>query len=295
MREALPTQPFSRRWTPASIAVTLTLLLALAAVLWWWLDRPQAMPALSPEAVVQPPVLGAAPEPAAGAELSPPAAPASAASMPEPAASTAALPPLPTDEASLQQALAALVGRELVLKFIQTDRFAQRVVATVDNLPRQHAAPRLWPLNPSAGRFTVEPGKDGRQQISSINNDRYATLLQLLGRLPAAEAAAFYRRLQPQLQSAYEELGYPGQSFQARLLEVLDHLLATPELSGPLAVSLTEVKGPIASERPWVRYEFVDPTLESRSAGQRILLRIGQAHRRQALNWLQAFRTEIAR
>ena len=49
-----------------------------------------------------------------------------------------------------------------------------------------------------------------------------------------------------------------------------------------------EVKGTVASLRPWVRYELADPTLESMSAGRKILLRVGPENQRR----LQAKRVE---
>ena len=64
------------------------------------------------------------------------------------------------------------------------------------------------------------------------------------------------------------------------VVDVIDHLLATPEPQGPLAVQLIEVKGEIPSTRPWVRYEFSDPAHQARSAGQKILLRIGVDNQR---------------
>jgi hypothetical protein len=45
-------------------------------------------------------------------------------------------------------------------------------------------------------------------------------------------------------------------------------------------VSLVDVKGPIASEHPWLRYEFTDPNLQALSAGQKILIRTGPANHR---------------
>jgi hypothetical protein len=74
-------------------------------------------------------------------------------------------------------------------------------------------------------------------------------------------------RAYPLFQRAYEELGYPGKYFNDRLMEALDDLLAAPELDGPLAL-----------EQPKVLYQFADPDLESRSAGQKILLRMGKAN-----------------
>jgi hypothetical protein len=65
-------------------------------------------------------------------------------------------------------------------------------------------------------------------------------------------------------QQAYENLGHPPEYFNDRLIEVIDHLLATPELPDPI---------PLA--RPNVQFEFADPNLEARSAGQKVLLRMG--------------------
>ena len=41
--------------------------------------------------------------------------------------------------------------------------------------------------------------------------------------------AVVYERLYPLFQQAYEDLGYPGKYFNDRLVEVIDHLLQTPE------------------------------------------------------------------
>ena len=68
----------------------------------------------------------------------------------------------------------------------------------------------------------------------------------------------------PLFQQSYRELGYPDGYFNDRLVVVIDHLLATPDLPQPPA--LTQSK---------VMYEYADPALESRSAGQKLLLRSG--------------------
>ena len=72
-------------------------------------------------------------------------------------------------------------------------------------------------------------------------------------------------------------------------------LLATPEPAGPLAVRLTEVKGPIESDRPWVRYEFADPALEALPAGSKMLLRMGSDHARVLKTKLTELRRAIAK
>ena len=92
--------------------------------------------------------------------------------------------------------------------------------------------------------------------------------------------AAAYAQLYPQFQTAYEALGYPGRSFNDRVLVVLDLLIATPDVQGPVKVRRPVINGPVQPSRPWVLYEFEDPALQSLSAGQKILLRTGPVNQR---------------
>jgi hypothetical protein len=82
--------------------------------------------------------------------------------------------------------------------------------------------------------------------------------------MDAQKVVAWYVHYYPLFQEAYRELGYPDGYFNDRLVAVIDHLLATPDLPQPPA--LTQAK---------VLYEYADPALESRSAGQKLLLRSG--------------------
>jgi len=94
--------------------------------------------------------------------------------------------------------------------------------------------------------------------------------------------AVVYQRLYPLFQQAYEDLGYPGKYFNDRLVEVIDHLLQTPE-----------VPAPIALVQPKVFWEYADPTLENRSAGQKLLIRMGPQNARIVKGKLREFRAEI--
>lgn len=186
-------------------------------------------------------------------------------------------PPLAAGEISA--ALVELLGSKTVLSLLQTEDFPRRLTATVDNLGRSHAPPLLWPVNPTEGRFTTED-RAGMTFVSADNSLRYTAFVLLVETVSIERSVQLYRRMYPLLQRAYVDLGFPGRSFHARLIEVIDLLLTTPASPEPLKVRLTEVKGPIASTRPWVRYEFDDPSLENLSAGQKILIRTGPVNER---------------
>lgn len=141
-------------------------------------------------------------------------------------------------------------------------------------------------------RFQVEE-RGGDQVISAENSLRYTPLVLLAESVNTAQAMDLYISMYPLLQRAYEQLGYPKRYFNDRLIEVINQLLATPSAAEPTKVQLTEVKGSVPSVRPWVRYEFADPALESLTAGQKILLRVGPVNQRRLKAKLTAIRQEL--
>lgn len=225
-------------------------------------------------------------------------APVEAAGEPMPAASAEPQVKHPIEAASAASApfsndvpvsLVELFGRDAVLGYLQTDDFARRFVATVDNLARDQAPSRLWPVNPMAGRFSAGGGT-----IAAANAKRYDAFVRWAGGIDSARAAAWYVTQYPKLQQAYAELGFPKRNFNDRLVEVIDLLLATPEPATAPEVRLTEVKGPVKPVRPWVRYEYADGSYEALSSGQKILLRVGPAHAAALKAKLREFRGLVA-
>jgi hypothetical protein len=187
-----------------------------------------------------------------------------------------------------------LLGAKAVATFLQIDEFPRRLVTTIDNLGRSHAPAMLWPVHPTPDRFTVDQF-DGAPVIGIDNGNRYTPLVLLVEEVDPIRVVGLYIRMYPLLQLAYEELGFPGRYFNDRLIDVIDVLLATPEVEYPVKLQLTEVKGPIKPLRPWVRYEFADPDLESLSAGQKILVRVGPVNQRRLKGKLAEFRQELVK
>ncbi len=179
----------------------------------------------------------------------------------------------------LQAALSDLLGLKTVQSMFRLDGFPRRLVATIDNLGRSHAPEAIWPVNPVSGRFTVEE-RDGATFIGTDNGLRYTPYVLLLETVDLRQVVALYARIYPELQRAYEEIGYPKDYFNDRLVQVIDQLLATPEVDVPLQVRLPTIEGPLRPARPWVLYEFVDPELRSLTSGQKMLLRAGSVNER---------------
>ncbi|MGJ7506999.1 DUF3014 domain-containing protein [Variovorax sp. GT1P44] len=269
--------------------LVIVVVVILAAAFAWWRWSLQKETASEPPVATMPQPQGApADAPPPQPVVTGPQNPLDALAEPD-----ATLPPLNDADARVNAALNELLGKKGVGSFLQTDGFVRRVVATVDNLPRAQATTRVWPTNPTPNRFTVQ-GNGEAKTISPDNGNRYTPFVLFAESVDPGRAAALYAKLYPLFQQAYEELGYPGRYFNDRLVAVIDHLLQTPVPTGPVQVKLTEVKGEMQSERPWVRYEFVDPELESLSAGQKILIRMGPVNERRMKAKLAEFRRQIA-
>ncbi len=273
--------------------LVLALLLGIAVVIWYFMRQQQSVP------VVPAPVAASAPaavaQPAsAPAVVAAPAQPAIQHPIEPAAGKLSALPALDASDPVVKKALADWLGEKAVSSLLRSDDFVRRVVVTVDNLGRDHAAPRLWPLNPATGRFVVGR-QGGTETVAPENAARYQAVVSLATSMDPARAAALYREHYPLFQSAYRELGYPGRYFNDRLVEVIDSMLATPEPAQPLAVKQVQIKGELAAMQTLPFYDFADPALESRPAGQKMLLRVGNEHGRKLKAQLRAFRAAITK
>src|SRR4029453_11559109 len=123
---------------------------------------------------------------------------------------------------------------------------------------------------------------DGRTLIGRGNTARYAPYLRTLQALDTPPLVAFYVRNYPAFQRAYRDLGYPNGYFNDRLVDVIDHLLATPEVADPATLL-----------QPRVLYEYANPDLEGRSAGQKALLRMGPENARHVKAKLKEIRAAL--
>lgn len=174
------------------------------------------------------------------------------------------LPALADSDPTTQEALGGVFGRALD-PFLVPKNIVRHTVVTIDNLPRKKTAVQMWPVKPIGGELTTSSNGDGDVvTLTAENSARYEPLIKIVQGTDTAQLVAMYKQFYPLFQQAYVDLGYPEGYFNDRLVEVIDHLLATPDPSGPVLL-----------KRPSVNYEFVDPTLENRSAGQKMMIRIG--------------------
>jgi hypothetical protein len=225
----------------------------------------------------KPPPVATAPAPTAKPAPEEPAIkyPVAAAPAPEP------LPTLDQSDGPLLGALSTLAGEAPVDRLVVPEGLVRKVVVTIDNLPNTEVAERLRPLRPAPGKFAVT-GTEDAPTLDPANYNRYKPVVDVIRSLDDEQLVALYVRYYPLFQEAYENLGHPPEYFNDRLIEVIDHLLATPE-----------VRDPIALTQPNVLYEFADPKLEALSAGQKVLIRMGPTNATVVREKLRVLRAKL--
>lgn len=254
--------------TERLIFIGLALLVAVGGYLWWKRQETPPPPAAKVEA---PPAPAPAPtEP----EIEHPIAQAE---PPEP------LPALADSDAAIRKSLAGAVGEKVLGEFLIASGIIRKIVATVDNLPRPKLSQKIFPVKSPSGNFIVT-GAGDEAVIGPDNAARYAPYVKAAEAIDTKKLVEVYVRFYPLFQQAYRELGYPKGYFNDRLVQVIDHLLLTPEIKGSIRVA-----------QPKVLYEFADPELESRSAGQKLLMRIGVDNAQRIKAKLREIRREVAR
>ncbi|MDQ6923194.1 MAG: DUF3014 domain-containing protein, partial [Pseudomonadota bacterium] len=111
---------------------------------------------------------------------------------------------------------------------------------------------------------------------------RYTPYVQIATAIDAKNLVSAYVHFYPLIQEDYRDLGYPKGYFNDRLIEAIDDLLATPELTDPPQLV-----------QPKVLYQYSDPDLEARSAGQRMMIRMGAENATKIKAKLQEIRREL--
>lgn len=203
----------------------------------------------------------------------PPPVPATAASQ-DPAPSEAAdepeieLPALYTSDSLVRQWVAALSSHPRLLGWLASEELVRRFVVTVDNIS-QGVSPRthLPMMTPAKGFQAARRGETVIADPQSFQ--RYRTVTDVFASLDVQGAADLYRRLEPLINEAYRDLGYPDRDFDETLSEAIDVLLRTPVPEGDI-----ELVPKLSS------YSYADPELEALSGAQKQFLRLGPENMR---------------
>ncbi len=236
---------------------------------------PPAQPVVIEQAIPMP-----EPEPEPEPELPMLPEPETPVVEPEPVAEAEPLPPLNESDAMVLESLSGALGEATVMQFLVSEDLVSRFVASVDALTSRQVPGQVMAVQSLGGEFEASADMQPEGLIlnaegdpipqfimSPANFQRYSGQVEMFEAVNTEELFALYQRFSPLFEQAWAELGYPEGGFDERLVEVIDSLLATPE-----------VQTPIRLIKPEAFYLFSDPELEALPAGQKVLLRMGSAN-----------------
>lgn len=193
-------------------------------------------------------------------------------------------PPLPLlDESDelINQELAVITGPGIPAQYLVKDQVISRLVATIDALTSRQVPAPINPIKGPEGKFIVSTEGEA-MRISVDNSTRYEAYASLLQQVDSTTLSGVYKHYYPLFQQAWENNAGEG-LFNERLLEVIDHLLATPDIDGDIYLV-----------KPEAVYLYEDPELEALSAGQKILLRMGPDNAAVVKAKLVEIRTQVS-
>jgi hypothetical protein len=191
------------------------------------------------------------------------------------------LPPLDDSDAYFLIEIGTAFGPAIESLLVR-DAVIDRLVTTVDNLPRGELSEKIRPVGRLGESFVTDTSDDGTVVLGINSYARYDALVAQIYYADLDAVYDTYQRFYPLFQKSYERLGYPDAYFNDRLVEVIDHLVATPMPEGPIVLI-----------RPNVLYEFADPELEALSSGQKLLLRMGPDNSATLKRILGKFRSRL--
>ena len=205
------------------------------------------------------------------------------------------LPALADSDEVVVGSLSGLVGEASVMRFVVSDNVISRIVASVDALTARQVPGQIMAARELGGEFLATANEQPvevirnaegdpipQYQLNPANYQRYDPQVELFEAIDTEELMALYRDYTPLLQQAYTELGYPDGDFNERLIEVIDDLLAAPEIYEPLRLI-----------KPEAFYLLSNPDLEALPAGQKVLLRMGPKNTQRVKVKLQEIRAAL--
>jgi hypothetical protein len=179
------------------------------------------------------------------------------------------LPLLDDSDELIRGGVISLTRHEGVNAWLAPNQLIRKFVAFTDNVARGQVA--KGPIRSMApeGQFLVHKIDEKTFELDHSSYGRYTPFVKIAVSIDARRAAEFYHLLRPLFQIAYAELGYGSQTFDDVMFQSIGRLLETPMIEGQIRLV-----------QPVVMYEFKDPKLESLSAAQKQLIRMGPENTR---------------
>ena len=174
------------------------------------------------------------------------------------------LPLVDDSDALIRDGVLGMTRNEDINAWLGVDNLLRKAVTFVDNVAQGEVAKEPVRVMAPSGKFQVTPIDDKTWYLNTESYGRYDLFGDIVESIDAQRAAELYMLVRSLFQDAYDDLGYGEALFDDRLFQAIGRLLETPIIEQPIRLV-----------RPGVFYEYEDPRLESLSAAQKQMLRMG--------------------
>ncbi len=189
------------------------------------------------------------------------------------------LPLLNESDQLIRDGVVSLTRHEGINAWLGPSELVRKFVAFVDNIAHGQVAKEPVRVLTPQGPFLANRIDEKTFELDPRSYDRYNSFTEIVISIDARRAAEFYHLLRPLIQEAYDELGYGNKPFDDVIFQAIGRLLETPVIDGQIRLV-----------RPVVMYKYEDERIESLSAAQKQLIRMGPRNTR----LLQAKLSEVA-
>ena len=225
-----------------------------------------------PEPVIEAPTQPVEPEPVVAPE---PEEPVVQVQPPKPQ-----LPSLDESDQEVKQNLQEYLTEQSLGLFV-TDDMIRRTVVFVDNLAQGKMARKHAPVSAPVDKFMA---LESDIIITDPNSyERYTPYVDMISQMSNAQIVRLYKKFQPLMFEAYEEIGYEGDEFNYTLNQAINEILETP---------VPETSLPLIKDS--VTYSYAYPEWEKLSAAQKQFLRMGPANMKRIKTKLAAVQKSLA-
>jgi len=192
--------------------------------------------------------------------------------------------PLPTlassDSFVHTKALAMTQDKSIEALLVDKD-LIRHFVVFVDNLAQGELARQVSPIKAPEQEFSVIEITN-KTYLNPIGYQRYDIYADFISLLDKQQLAATYKQLTPLFDEAFAELGYDNTSFNERMLEAIDTMLAAPIIDTPIELDGISVN-----------YQLVDPELEALPDAQKLMIRMGPLNSKKIKAALRELRKQL--
>jgi len=170
----------------------------------------------------------------------------------------------------VRRMLLAQDGRTALGDWLQPGNLISRFVSTVIAVSEgkiNRAA--VSHIKPAGDGFPIQRISSLEATLDPVGYRRYDRIARTVEALDTQQTVAFIDMIEPLLDQAYQNLGYPDGRFRPTLLNAIDEILGAPVVTGEIRLV-----------RPSVMYRYAENNLENLDDVKKQILRMGPQNTR---------------